>query len=126
MLPEDARYGPWAASGEIDILEAVNLGVRCEDCGDGTENRILGTLHFGGAWPDNRHKRAEVALPAPLDGWPVFGLVWRERRLDCTVDGRLYPAQVAGGGAQPGSSGPPGALHPPLPVMLTLPTGGGP
>src|SRR3546814_7674524 len=48
MLPEDARYGPWAASGEIDILEAVNLGVRCEECGDGTENRILGTLHLGG------------------------------------------------------------------------------
>ena len=26
MLPEDSHYGSWAASGEIDILEAVNLG----------------------------------------------------------------------------------------------------
>ena len=26
MLPEENVYGPWAASGEIDILEAVNLG----------------------------------------------------------------------------------------------------
>src|SRR3546814_14541789 len=96
MRLEDACYGPLAGSGELDILEAVNLGVRCEDCGDGTENRILGTLHFGGAWPDNRHKGAEVALPAPLDGWHVFGLVWREGRIDWTVDGRLYATQVAG------------------------------
>ena len=27
MLPEGNAYGTWAASGEIDILEAVNLGV---------------------------------------------------------------------------------------------------
>src|SRR5690606_20652518 len=27
MLPTDSVYGGWAASGEIDIMEAVNLGM---------------------------------------------------------------------------------------------------
>src|SRR3546814_10968795 len=103
MLPDDARDGPWAASGEIDILEAVNLGVRFEDCGDGTENRILGTLHFGGAWPDNRHKGAEAVLPAPRDGAHVVGLVWPQGRIDVTVCGRLHGQQCAGAWAAPRS-----------------------
>ena len=46
LLPQNDRYGTWAGSGEIDILEAVNLG------GDG-RNDIHGTIHFGGPWPDN-------------------------------------------------------------------------
>jgi len=45
MLPQDSVYGAWAASGEIDIMEAVNL--------DGAGgNRVLGTLHYGGTRPE--------------------------------------------------------------------------
>jgi beta-glucanase (GH16 family) len=43
MLPTDEEYGGWAASGEIDIMEAV--GQR--------PDVILGTLHYGGVWPAN-------------------------------------------------------------------------
>jgi len=125
MLPEDARYGPWAASGEIDILEAVNLGVRCESCAGEVENRILGTLHFGGVWPDNRHRSNETALPAPLDGWHVFGIVWRKGRIDWTVDGRVYATQAAGDWTTAGSSDPAAPFDRPFHLILNLAVGGG-
>jgi len=44
MLPEGSEYEKWTASGEIDILEAVNLGVECDECEEGGENTLLGTL----------------------------------------------------------------------------------
>jgi len=43
MMPVDNRYGGWAASGEIDIMEA-----RGND-----PWHTSGTLHHGGAWPNN-------------------------------------------------------------------------
>src|SRR3546814_16104370 len=72
MLPEDHHYGTWAASGEIDILEAVNLGVRCDECAGGIEDRILGTLHFGGQWPANVYTGDANPLTARTEAFHVF------------------------------------------------------
>jgi len=44
MLPTDYVYGGWAASGEIDIMEAVNLS-------QGDQMKVHGTLHYGREWP---------------------------------------------------------------------------
>src|SRR3546814_19747283 len=93
-LPETHHYGGWAASGEIDILEAVNLGVRCDDCAGGIENRIRGTLHFGGQWPDNNYKGDGSALPAPLDDFHVFGIVGQRGEKVGTLAGDPYPPRV--------------------------------
>lgn len=38
MMPENDRYGGWAASGEIDIME--NAG--------GSPYKIGGAIHYGG------------------------------------------------------------------------------
>lgn len=96
MLPEHNAYGPWAASGEIDILEAVNLGVACKDCPGGKEDRILGTLHFGGPWPHNLHKGDEVHRPDVLDdGFHRFGLVWQSGKMMWTFDGQVYATRTA-------------------------------
>src|SRR5262249_48774137 len=40
MLPQDEKYGGWAASGEIDIVEARGQ----------EPAKVLGTLHFGSRW----------------------------------------------------------------------------
>lgn len=125
MLPEDARYGSWAASGEIDILEAVNLGVRCDTCAGGIENRILGTLHFGGQWPENKHKGDETALPAPLDGFHVFGIVWQKGRIVWTVDGKPYATRVASEWSTSGSTDPAAPFDRPFHLILNLAVGGG-
>lgn len=125
MLPENGRYGAWAASGEIDILEAVNLGVRCDSCTGGIENRILGTLHFGGVAPDNVHKGTEIALPAPLDGYHVFGIIWQKGRIVWTIDGRPYATQVAGDWRTSGSADPAAPFDRPFHLILNLAIGGG-
>ncbi len=90
MLPADDVYGGWAASGEIDILEAVNLGAVCDTCTDGVENRILGTLHFGGEWPNNAHKGGKTVLPPSEDGFHVFATEWKEGEISWFVDGKHY------------------------------------
>lgn len=90
MLPRDEYYGPWAASGEIDILEAVNLGAACDTCDGGKENKILGTLHFGGTWPKNHHKGNATVLPITEDGFNVFGIEWEEGEVRWYVDGQHY------------------------------------
>jgi len=43
MLPSENKYGGWAASGEIDIMELVGH----------EPNKVYGTLHYGGEWPNN-------------------------------------------------------------------------
>ena len=40
MLPSDWVYGGWPLSGEIDIMEAINLGMSCPECEDGREDRV--------------------------------------------------------------------------------------
>lgn len=44
MLPTDSPYGGWASSGEIDIMESVNIATT-----------IYGTIHHGAPWPNNAH-----------------------------------------------------------------------
>ena len=89
MLPTATQYGGWAASGEIDIMEAVNLGV------DG-ENRIHGTIHYGGPWPNNRKAGKEYRLPGgqnPQDDFHVYAIEWEADQMRWFVDGVLYALQ---------------------------------
>lgn len=90
MLPAEDTYGAWAASGEIDIMEAVNLGASCKKCKDKVENRIHGTLHFGGEWPRNVYKGQDTELPQSADGFHVFAVEWKEGEISWFVDGEKY------------------------------------
>jgi len=82
MLPSDEVYGGWPLSGEIDIMETVNLGAACTECGSSTiENRSSGTLHFGSAWPNNTFKGDENPLPGTFDDYYVFAAEWGEGQI---------------------------------------------
>jgi len=87
LLPQDNVYGTWAASGEIDVMEAVNLGVA-------GSNAVHGTIHFGGEWPDNESagSQYEVATNATSD-FHDYALEWDEAEMRWYVDGVLYAMQ---------------------------------
>lgn len=80
MMPSEDYYGGWPLSGEIDIMEAVNLGAPCPDCGsDGVESRIQGALHYGGRWPENKFTHQRESLPDggnPADTFNVYSVEW--------------------------------------------------
>jgi beta-glucanase (GH16 family) len=84
LMPQDQAYGTWAASGEIDIMEA--------------KGRLPGityhTIHFGGVWPENTYLLESYVLPKETgDGFHVYALEWTEKELRWYVDGVLAATQ---------------------------------
>jgi len=90
MMPTDDVYGGWAASGEIDIMESVNLGAECDGCDSGHEDRIHGTIHFYDNYPNNRYRGEEVTLPKEIDDWHTYSVVWSAGVISWYVDGKRY------------------------------------
>lgn len=94
MMPSENYYGGWPLSGEIDIMEAVNLGARCQECGsERRENRTQGALHFGSQWPQNTFRVQRTELPneaRPQDDFHVYAVEWGEGRIDWYVDGLRF------------------------------------
>lgn len=93
MMPSEDFYGGWPLSGEIDIMEAVNLGATCESCPGGKFNRTSGALHFGGLPPDNTYwylHNPEISEFGPWQEWRVYSLEWGEGIIRWFVDGKLF------------------------------------
>lgn len=96
MLPTDWVYGGWAASGEIDIMELLGQ----------EPNKVYGTLHYGGEWPDNKHTGSSYTLPNGTfsDDFHLFVLEWDTTAFRWYVDGIPYQTQTqwySSGGAYP-------------------------
>jgi len=89
LLPRDDTYGTWAASGEIDIVEAVNLGAA-------GGNTVHGTIHFGGEWPNNVSVGNDylVASDATTD-FHNYVLEWDQTEMRWYVDDVLHSVQNA-------------------------------
>ncbi|ERB64603.1 glycoside hydrolase family 16 protein (plasmid) [Vibrio coralliilyticus OCN008] len=100
MLPSENKYGNWAASGEIDIVEAVNLKAQSDapDAKEGDlEQRIHGTLHYGAQWPNNVSSGAEFSLPNgvnPADDFHTYAIEWEKGEIRWYVDNIHYATQT--------------------------------
>ena len=85
MLPQDDKYGPWPASGEIDVVEA-----RGQEPG-----KVHGTLHYGGRGPAHEQSGRDFAFPdgGTVADFHVYALEWEPGEIRWLVDGRPYATQ---------------------------------
>jgi beta-glucanase (GH16 family) len=89
MLPTDNIYGGWAASGEIDIMEAVNTTAA-------GGNDVHGTLHYGGAWPNNTYTgKPYTPTTSIVNNFHQYTVEWEPGEIRWYVDGKLYQTQNA-------------------------------
>ena len=100
MLGSSGVYGnTWPLIGEIDIMESINLGARCDDCtGTDGENRTSNALHFGNEFPDNRMvgDRTQLADNSnPADAYHVWSIEWGEGIIKWFLNGELYSTFTA-------------------------------
>lgn len=83
MLPvDDSIYGGWAASGEIDIMEAMGR----------LPEKVGGTLHYGKVWPNNTYKTADYVFPEGTDitDYHTYALEWEPGEMRWYVDDECY------------------------------------
>lgn len=98
MLSTDEVYGEWPKSGEIDIVESVNLK---ELNADGEEERsIVGTLYYGSGEAnannqfDSSGKTFDLLDGAnPADDFHTYAIEWQEGEIRWFVDDYLYATQ---------------------------------
>jgi len=86
MLPTEEKYGGWALSGEIDIMEFNGA----------KPDHVLGTLHFGDQWPNNRSSSGKFILPKGsfADDFHIFALEWEKGVMRWYVDSKLYQTKT--------------------------------
>ena len=115
LLPQDNQYGTWAASGEIDIMEAINLG------GAGG-NDVHGTIHYGGSWPNNALSGESYLVPADATAeFHTYAIEWDAMEFRWYVDGTLYAMRnswYSTGGAFPAP------FDQPFYILLNVAVGG--
>ena len=81
LLPQDDTYGPWAASGEIDVLETRGH----------EPDKVTGAIHYGGRWPVNTYTGFSYTLPnsGRTDTFHAYALEWEPGVIRWYTDGQL-------------------------------------
>lgn len=82
LMPLEDVYGGWAASGEIDVMEAAGANL----------HKISGALHFGGEWPENVYKTREYWFPADVDitDFNLYSVEWEPEEIRWYVNDEIY------------------------------------
>ena len=107
----------WAAIGEIDIVEAVNL--------DGTGgNEIFGTIHYGGEFPYNTSTETRFEPSVDVsENFHRYAVEWDADEIRWYFDGELYAVQNSWFSSA--DNGGPGApFNQPFHILLNVAVGG--
>lgn len=124
MLPEEPNpYGTWAASGEIDIMEAWGS----------KPGKVGQTLHYGGLWPGNVYSGHEFTFPETtnIGDWHTYALEWRPGEIRWLVDGQVthtktqwWSASKTAPGSEADLNAWPAPFDKPFYLLLNLAVGG--
>ena len=130
MLPCEERYGGWAASGEIDVMEVVG----------GNPREVLGSIHFGGVFPARDHRTVIHAFSGEdsAERFHLYAVEWDPGVIRWFVDDVCYAEQrfwwsssrrELAGGLHPRSERDlnpwPAPFDQPFHLLLNLAIGGG-
>ena len=79
MLPQDDKYGGWAASGEIDLMEIAGE----------TPHEVLNSIHFGATHPMRTLITTVYPLPngSTVSDWHEYAVEWEAGEIRFYVDG---------------------------------------
>lgn len=110
LLPTFERYGAWAASGEVDIMEA-----------NGKQGFVSGAIHFGGEWPNNRHVSEVLRERIDVTDWHTYGLLKLPDKMVWMLDGRPVGEVHSSVWSPTGSAAP---FDQPYHIVLNLAVGG--
>jgi beta-glucanase (GH16 family) len=79
MLPQEDKYGGWAASGEIDLMEIAGE----------KPHEVLNSIHFGSTHPMRTLITTVYPLPkgSTVADWHVYTVEWEPGELRFFVDG---------------------------------------
>ncbi len=93
MLPSEWRYGAWAASGEIDIMEAVSMPP------ESPNKEIHGTIHYGAEWPANVNTGEKYVFESsdPSKDFHTYAIEWADGEIRWYVDDVHFATQTADG-----------------------------
>ncbi len=85
MLPQDDKYGGWAASGEIDVMEI--LGEQPE--------KVLGSIHYGASFPKRELVTHTLEIPgkSTVADWHVYAVEWEPGEIRWLLDGVVWAKQ---------------------------------
>ena len=87
MLPEEARYGGWAVSGELDIMEVLGHD----------PSRLHCTVHYGGSYPCNSNTGSSVVGPDLSADFHTYGVEWSDDEITWLLDGAAVHTLTAEG-----------------------------
>lgn len=113
MSPNQATYGSWPRSGEIDIVETKGSDLKY----------LAADAHWGEG--NERNKRRNRPAKTEVDStanWHTYAVKWQEGRLDYYVDGRLY--HTINKFDTPNATAHPGPFNKPFYLRLNVAVGG--
>jgi beta-glucanase (GH16 family) len=129
LLPQSDKYGTWASSGEIDVMEARGQ----------EPTKVLGTLHYVSRWPNNTHSGTDFVFPkgGNIAEFHIYAMDWEPGKISWSVDNKVYSTQsfwwssskiVGGKGEKPGQESDlnpwPALFDQPFYIVMNVAVGG--